>query len=201
MALSHAILATVLGGPMTGYDLAKQFSSRSGYIWRATHQQIYQELARLEAAGLLEAAGEDRTARADRVPRAITPAGREHLLDWVVRSNVPASIKDEILVKCMTLGVASRAQIAEQIAARRVSHADRLRSYQAAVESRYPDPRSLSDEALGHYLAIAGGVRYEQAWIAWADEALQLLSARPPAATAAPCPIAPAMLADRPRSP
>ena len=175
MALSHAILATVLGGPMTGYDLAKQFSSRSGYIWRATHQQIYQELAKLEAAGLLQPAGEDGGARADRVPRAITAGGRANLLDWVLRSNVPASIKDEILVKCMTLGLASREQIAVQIADRRVSHAERLASYQAAVASRYPDPASLGEAALGHYLALAGGVRYEQAWIAWADEALALL--------------------------
>lgn len=178
VALPHAILATILSGPKTGYDLARQFSSRSGYIWRATHQQIYQELAKLEAAGLLVPTGEDSGARADRVPRAITPAGRDHLLDWALRSNVPASIKDEILVKCMTLGVASRAQIAQQITSRRVSHAERLASYQAAVASRYADPRSLSDEALGHYLAIAGGVRYEQAWIAWADEALELLAPR-----------------------
>ena len=175
MALSHAILATVLNGPMTGYDLAKRFSKRSGYIWRATHQQIYQELAKLERDGLLQAVAEDGELRADRVPRAITQAGRDHLLEWVVRSNEPASIKDEILVKCMTLGLASPEQVAHPIAERRAQHQERLTHYRSAVDRHYPDPRALKGEALGHYLALAGGIRYESAWIAWADDALDLL--------------------------
>ena len=175
MALSHAILATMLGGPMTGYDLAKQFSRRSGYIWRATHQQIYHELAKLERSGLVLPAEGAGSPRVDRVPYAITEAGRDQLLDWVVRSNVPSSIKDEILVKCMTLGLASREQLAEQIVGRRVQHEERLAHYRSAAAARYVDPRALSDEALGRYLALAGGIRYETAWVAWADEALALL--------------------------
>jgi DNA-binding PadR family transcriptional regulator len=175
MALSHAILATVLNEPMTGYDLAKRFSKRSGYIWRATHQQIYQELAKLEVAGLLKGVDEGGEQRTDRVPRSITPAGRGHLLEWVVRSNEPASIKDEILVKCLTLGLASAKQVSGPIADRRAQHHERLTHYRSTVEEKYGDPRTLSGEALGHYLALAGGIRYETAWIAWADEALELL--------------------------
>lgn len=175
MALSHAILATVLNGPMTGYDLAKKFSKRSGYIWRATHQQIYQELARLEQNGFLEPVEEGGELRADRVPRSITATGREHLLEWVIRSNEPASIKDEILVKCMTLGLASAEQVARPIADRRAQHEERLAFYRDAVNGKYDDPRSLKGEALGNYLALSGGIRYETAWIAWADEALELL--------------------------
>ena len=175
MALSHAILATVLNGPMTGYDLAKRFSKRSGYIWRATHQQIYQELARLEKTGFLETVQEDGDLRADRSPRSITAAGRDHHLNWVIGSNEPASIKDEILVKCLTLGLASAEQVSLQIAERRAQHEERLAHYRSTVEENYGDPRLLSGERLGHYLALAGGIRYETAWIGWADEALGLL--------------------------
>lgn len=175
MALPHAILATVLNGPMTGYDLAKKFDTRSGYIWRATHQQIYQELVKLEEKGLLEPVQEDPDLRTDRLPRAITEKGREHLLEWVVRSNVPASIKDEILVKCMTLGLASDEQVARPIADRRAQHQERLAHYNMTLDRHYQNPRELKGEALGQYLALAGGIRYESAWIAWADEALELL--------------------------
>lgn len=175
MALSHAILATVLNRSMTGYDLAKMFSKRPGYIWRATHQQIYLELAKLQRNGFLEPADEGGELRADRVPRSITQAGREHLLDWVVRSDEPASIKDEILVKCLTLGLASAEQVSGPIADRRAQHEERLAQYKAAVAEKYQDPHSLAGEALGHYLALAGGIRYEIAWIGWADEALELL--------------------------
>jgi DNA-binding PadR family transcriptional regulator len=177
MALSHAILAIVLNGPMTGYDLAKRFSKRSGYIWRATHQQIYRELAKLEQNGFLEPVEEGSDIRSDRVPRSITRSGREHLLEWVVLSNEPASIKDEILVKCMTLGLASAEQVARAIADRRAQQEERLAFYRSTIDGKYQDPRSLEGEALGSYLALSGGIRYETAWIAWADEALDLLRA------------------------
>ena len=52
MALGHAILASLNGGAKTGYELAKQFGA-DGFYWRATHQQIYRELARLEEGGLV----------------------------------------------------------------------------------------------------------------------------------------------------
>src|SRR5579884_139409 len=54
MALSHVILATLLSGPVSGYGLTKRFNRAIGYFWHATHQQIYRELATLEAHGYIE---------------------------------------------------------------------------------------------------------------------------------------------------
>lgn len=52
MALSQAILATLLTGPVSGYKLTKRFNAAIGYFWQATHQQIYRELTPKEEFSL-----------------------------------------------------------------------------------------------------------------------------------------------------
>lgn len=53
MTLRSALLALLSSGPLTGYDLVKQFSSSVGHVWHAPDSQIYPELRRMHAEGLL----------------------------------------------------------------------------------------------------------------------------------------------------
>src|SRR5713226_789485 len=82
MALSHAILATLLSGPVSGYKLTKRFNAAIGYFWQATHQQIYRELASLEEHGYVE-----------RIPSSshsteklyvLTTEGRNAFSEWIM---------------------------------------------------------------------------------------------------------------------
>ncbi len=47
MALSHTIMTALLEDDFTGYGLAKYFDTSMGFFWRASHQQIYQELRKM----------------------------------------------------------------------------------------------------------------------------------------------------------
>ena len=51
--LGYAILGLLADGPQTGYDLTRRMERPVGFYWTARHSQIYPELARLEAAGLV----------------------------------------------------------------------------------------------------------------------------------------------------
>ena len=51
MSLKHAILILLETEPGSGYDLVKRFKAGLGYFWNAKHQQVYQELKKLSAAG------------------------------------------------------------------------------------------------------------------------------------------------------
>src|SRR3569833_1008486 len=51
--LRFALLAMLSAGPGTGYDLARTFARTVGFVWHAPHSQIYPELRRMEAAGLV----------------------------------------------------------------------------------------------------------------------------------------------------
>lgn len=173
MGLSHAILVSILDKPLTGYQLSKRFGA-VGYFWSASHQQIYGELKKLELAGLIVPATDAPGVRRDR-SLTITDAGRTHLTEWVKAPTEPASIKEDILVKCQTLELISHRELANQITQRRSHHAARLKQYLVAA-TEYPDAQALDDTHLGRYLALSGGIAYEQQWVDWADAALKLLS-------------------------
>jgi PadR family transcriptional regulator AphA len=81
MSLPHAILGLLALEPATGYALTQTFSRSLGNAWPASHGQIYPELTRLEAAGLVEVAG--RGARRSRTWQ-VTPAGSSELRRWLV---------------------------------------------------------------------------------------------------------------------
>lgn len=51
MALRDAVLAALLEGEASGYDLAKRFDRSVANFWTATPQQLYRELDRLAADG------------------------------------------------------------------------------------------------------------------------------------------------------
>lgn len=55
MSLRYALLALLTAQPMTGYDLAKSFHVSVGHVWHAPDSQIYPELKRMTADGLVDA--------------------------------------------------------------------------------------------------------------------------------------------------
>ncbi|PKQ26346.1 MAG: hypothetical protein CVT64_04440 [Actinobacteria bacterium HGW-Actinobacteria-4] len=83
MSLRHALLALVSGGPLTGYDAVKHFHSSVGHLWHAPDSQIYPELRRMQAEGLLEATAVPwGTKTAIKTRYSLTAAGREALKVW-----------------------------------------------------------------------------------------------------------------------
>ena len=175
MALGHAILASLNGGAKTGYELAKQFGA-DGFYWRATHQQIYRELTRLEDGGLVDFRPGEPGSRGER-DRVITDSGREHLAEWAREPTQAASIKEDLLVKCLALGLIPREELSRQIVERRAHHVDRLAQYQTMRKSDFPENQALDGPRLGRFLALQGGISYERQWIDWAEMAIRLLAA------------------------
>jgi DNA-binding PadR family transcriptional regulator len=55
MSLRDAVLAALLEGESSGYDLAKGFDASVANFWMATPQQLYRELERLAEQGLIQA--------------------------------------------------------------------------------------------------------------------------------------------------
>ncbi len=179
MALAHAILTTLLDERLTGYDLAKLFDSGMGFFWRASHQQIYQELFRLAGEGLVRGEVIEQADRPNRIPYAITAKGRKHLLAWAAGASAPAAIKDDLLVKCHALGLLKAEDLRAQILERRGHHVAQLALYERMKAKLFPKPAALKDKKLGQYISLCAGIRYEKGWLDWADEAAGLLAKAP----------------------
>ncbi|MDN4609526.1 PadR family transcriptional regulator [Arthrobacter burdickii] len=100
MSLRSALLALLSSGPLTGYDVAKQFSSSVGHVWHAPDSQIYPELRKMHAEGLLSSRPVPWGTRgATKTEYTLTPAGEEALRQWqsqplaYVQERDPARLK------------------------------------------------------------------------------------------------------------
>lgn len=92
MSLRHAVLGLLERRPSTGYELTRTFDRSLRTSWHARHSQIYPELAKLEAAGLVEVVGHG--ARRSKT-YGITPAGRTELRRWLVETEPDRSQRSE----------------------------------------------------------------------------------------------------------
>lgn len=83
MSLRNALLAILRVGPQSGYELQKQFSLSVGHVWHAPDSQIYPELRKMAAEGLVETEDQTRGERGMRRLYHVTPAGDRAFLDWM----------------------------------------------------------------------------------------------------------------------
>lgn len=178
MALSHAILVSLLDRAQTGYDLGKRFDRTVGYFWKASSQQIYQELHKLAKAGMVRAETIAQSERPNRIVYEITDLGRAMIKDWSEEPTEPPSVKEELLVKLFALGDVDAGVLREELGRRRAFHVERLADYEATMQKHYPKPGSLSQRKTGRYLGLRMGILGEKNMIAWCEEALTLVKAR-----------------------
>lgn len=82
MSLRYALLALVTSGPMTGYEISRRFQSSVGHVWHAPDSQIYPELRKMEAEGLVEAEAVD-DARGEKRYYRPTAAGIVAFREWI----------------------------------------------------------------------------------------------------------------------
>ena len=81
VALEHALLVSLRERPATGIELTRRFDRSIGFFWRATHQQIYKVLRRMEGDGWVTASAGD--SRSTERRYAATKAGERVLAEWI----------------------------------------------------------------------------------------------------------------------
>lgn len=175
MALAHAILASLVDRPCSGYGLAKQFDGSVGFFWKASHQQIYRELSKLEEQGWITFETIPQEARPDKKLYSVTELGTQQLKAWIAQASVPMPIKDDLLIKIFA-GYTSPQIILAEVERHREAHLERLSEYKDLEQQYFQNPQKLPLQAKFQYLTLLRGISYEKDWVAWCEEAIQLLS-------------------------
>lgn len=85
---------------MSGYDLSQFFELSMGNVWPAQHSQIYPELAKLVADGLITQTGEGPRGRKE---YQTTPEGIEELRSWLRQSELDFSLRYQALLRVFCL--------------------------------------------------------------------------------------------------
>jgi len=94
----RVILGLVALGPRTGYDIKRISDNSTRFFWGASYGQIYPELRRLEAAGLIRSRDEPRGQLQRRVYR-ITRRGERAVREWLVEHDTAYELRDEGLLR------------------------------------------------------------------------------------------------------
>ena len=107
MSLRYALLALLRVGPLSGYELQKQFSASVGHVWHAPDSQIYPELRKMEAESLIEGEEQPRGQRATRRVYHVTDAGDAAFLAWMQTPLEYARVRDPAHLRAAYLEAAS----------------------------------------------------------------------------------------------
>jgi DNA-binding PadR family transcriptional regulator len=180
MALRHAVLAALLEGEASGYQLAKRFDVSVANFWSATPQQLYRELDRLEADGLVAARVVRQKRRPDKRVFTLTDAGSAELHRFTGTAAKPAAIRDELLVKLQAIDVGDADAVTKALMARLDHARTKLALYDGLLDGlldgRPVQAYEQGADRIGPYLTLMGGRMYEQTNIRWCTAALDVLS-------------------------
>lgn len=175
MALVHAILAVLVDQPCSGYDLRKRFEGSVGFFWKASFQQIYRELTKLEEQELLHSQAVQQENRPDKKIYSVTETGKQYLSDWITQPTQVSPHRDDLLVKLFAGHLVPRQTILAELEHHRQQHLEQLSIYHEIEQRYFKSLDSVSTEHKFHYLTLRHGIRYETEWLSWCDEVMQFL--------------------------
>ena len=194
MTLRLALLASLSARPRTGYDLLQIFDSSVGFVWYAAHTQIYPELRRMEAEGLLDSVEIPRGPKAHKREYRITEQGLNTLRRLASTPVEPSPEKDPYRLKAAYLEWADPEGAREQFRLHLAHYEHWLKEWEE-MEQRIADgidpvvnERLAARPAAEHRTIVAAKVFAYQGMIArarmeieWAEQGLALLDtlARP----------------------
>ncbi|OBK22919.1 PadR family transcriptional regulator [Mycobacterium asiaticum] len=185
MSLRDAVLAALLEGEYSGYDLAKEFDASVANFWMATPQQLYRELDRLAEQGLIQARIVHQERRPNKRMYSLTDAGREAIQEFTARAPKPSAIRDELMIKTAAADAGDTRAVRDSVAERmhwataKLERYERLRT--RLLAGRTEDEYVAQAERVGPYLTLLRGISFEQENIRWAEHALAIIERRLPA--------------------
>ncbi|MFD0370237.1 PadR family transcriptional regulator [Streptomyces sp. NPDC059071] len=182
MSLKHAVLAALLEGEASGYDLAKLFDVSVANFWAATPQQLYRELDRLSEAGLIAARVVLQERRPNKRMFTLTDAGLADLVAYTAHPPKPTAVRDELLVQVQACDAgdtaAVRAHVRERMEAARGKLARYERMRERMLDGRDEDTYLREADRIGPFLTLLRGMAFEEENIRWGERALAVLAER-----------------------
>src|SRR5438270_5596580 len=168
--------ASLLGyldlGPMTGWDLDQWVANSIGNFWNVTRSQIYRELRTLTDRGYVKAGD---SGPRDRVPYAITDAGRAAFSEWIAQPPPPDVIRSRLLLTVFFGHHLDPARLREIVRTERERHEADLQRYLVLEQQLSGIHEQRFPLATLHY-----GIRYERTTLEWLAELEELLDQEGP---------------------
>jgi PadR family transcriptional regulator, regulatory protein AphA len=174
---ARVILGMLKLGVRTGYDIKKAIDLSTRFFWGASYGQIYPELRRLRAAGLVRARAQPR-GKVKRTEYSLTKAGERALRDWLTGTSSIYELRDEGLLRLFFGDLVSREDVLTNLRLRR-------EAFEAAL-ARFREIERAARTGFAHesqlypYLALQYGIGMLEWTCAWYSETERRLAAGEP---------------------
>jgi DNA-binding PadR family transcriptional regulator len=167
----NAVTPVVLGmlslGPRSGYDIKTVVDRSTRFFWAASYGQIYPELRRLEAEGLIEGEDAPSGARSRRVYQ-LTKAGRDALREWLFGPTVTIEYRDESLLRLFFADALPREEALLLLEGRKKGHEEYLQVLREIDARPGEDPPFVD-------LVLRWGIEFNEWGAQWCEKHLKRL--------------------------
>jgi DNA-binding PadR family transcriptional regulator len=154
--------------PKSGYDLKQMIDKSVRFFFAASYGQIYPELKKLSAEGLIEGTDEATGGRA-RTTWVITEAGRGALRKWLLENENRAEMRDQGILRSFfadTLSRDERIKKLRELREQRIADLAVLQALDTGSRAEHPKmPDLILDYGLGLHEYV----------IAWCDRTIKKL--------------------------
>lgn len=175
--LGFALLGLLARGPKTGYELSRALTRPISLFWHARHSQVYPELAKLRADGLVSYEVIEGPGPRDTKRYEATEKGLEALRRWLAEPAAPETARDQFLLKVWSVHLLDPDAAVAMVEARRDAHAHTLATYRATAaameQERGAAVDDLSTPTFGEYAVLQRGIRFETMAIEWCEWLLE----------------------------
>ncbi|MEN3535419.1 PadR family transcriptional regulator [Microbispora sp. ZYX-F-249] len=182
MALRHAVLAALLDGELSGYQLAKAFDVGVANFWHALPQQLYAELAKLEREGLVAGRRVVQETRPAKRLFHVTDAGLAELERFAAAASKPSFIRDDLLVKVQAADHVDAGPLIRQVEERAAAAEAKIDLFRRILRKMRGD---LGEEEflrvgrrVGPYLTCLRGLAFEEGNRDWCLRTAAILRER-----------------------
>lgn len=175
MSLRYAVLTLLDIEPGSGYDLKRRFERSVSHFWSASHQQMYRELHKLHAEGLLDCTEQPQSGKPDKKIYSLTDSGRAALQAWVQQPAPPQKIREPFLIQLFAGHHLSREQARAAVQRQLEEHRVLLDSYLEQNERVLQSEPELQERFWLAHQTLLLGIEAERTWIAWAEKMLREL--------------------------
>lgn len=163
MSLRFVLLALLSKKRSTGYDMGRRLHGQLSHIWAARLQQIYVELAKLEAQGLVEAESIQPPKRPRQKIYSLTPSGSRALDQWLEEPPAPVSFKNDLLVKLFCMERLPNDLIIARLEERQAD----LEAMAQTFRDRLIDARRTAPDQLGYLLTLESALSTVEVQASW----------------------------------
>lgn len=180
MTLKHAILGLLSKWDATGYDIKKEFDDFMSIFWHSHLSQIYPELNKIEAEGLITSELVPQEGKPHKKVYSITDGGIEEITDWVGSPPDPPKIKDPFLMQVFFMDNLSADEVIFQLKYYQGIRQKRLNEMKQTVQEAWEsikERQTMTPRLLMSSAVLRRGLEQEIQYIKWCEETIELVEA------------------------